>query len=211
MDSALQLTLEHAPFLERGGTNRGQIGVPLDAGGPQVRERGAIRLADRGVAARQRHVPQVRHAIESVVSGDEDLATPDRAVGAVAGAVEREADHPLTVGHTVLGHHRRDVGVVVLDERHVAGRVGLGPPTGLVARVRVGDEQVGFDAVHLGELAGGLLERGERLDAAHVADVLAHPRVGTGREAERVLQLTADGDDRRRLEREPHRQRRVPA
>ena len=51
-----------------------------------------------------------------------------RAVGAVAGAVEREADHPLAVGDTVLGHHRGDVGVVVLDERNVAGRVGLGPP-----------------------------------------------------------------------------------
>ena len=198
MDSALELTLEHSKFVPRRGTNRGQIGVPLDARCPQVCERDAIRPADRRIAARQRHVSEVRDALECVVAGDEDLATPDRAVGAVAGAVEREADHPLTVGHTVLGHHRRDVGVVVLDERHLATRVGLSPPPGLIARVRVGDEQVGFDPVHLGELVRGLLERGERLDAAHVADVLAHPRVGTGCEAERVLQLTADGDDRRR-------------
>ena len=55
----------------------------------------------------------------AVEVGDQQLAAPQRAVGAVAEAVEGEAEHRL--GAAVLDHARRDVGVVVLhgDRRQV--------------------------------------------------------------------------------------------
>ena len=99
-------------------------------------------------------------------------------------------------GNAVLGHHRRDVGVVVLHLGHRARRGLVGPPPRLVARVGVGGHLRGRDAVEAGELPGGALEGRPRLEAAHVADVLAHEGVVARGEAERVLQLAADGERR---------------
>jgi hypothetical protein len=76
----------------------------------------------------------VGDALEVAVAGDEDLAAPNGAVGAVAGAVEGETEHG-GVGGPVLGHHRSYVGVVVLGEQP-ARRHGLRPSCGVVAGMR---------------------------------------------------------------------------
>ncbi len=161
---------------------------------------GAVRLADRGVAPGQGHVAQVQQSLEPVVAGKEDLAAPDGAVGAVAGAVEGEADDAIVLGHAVLHHDGREMGMVMLDQRDVASVLLFGPPSGLVAGVGVGDDGRWVDAVHVVELAHRPLEGGQRLEAAHVADVLADPGRTTRGQAERVLQLTPHGEHRRHLE-----------
>ena len=81
----------------------------------------------------------------------------------------------------------------------------LGPSFRLVARVRIGGQPRRPDAVQAGELTGRAFEGRPRLDAAHVADVLAHEGVLARGEAERVLQLTPDRQRRTRREREPER------
>src|SRR5271166_5092961 len=70
-------------------------------------------LADCGIAARHGDVIQMGEAIEPVEMCDEYFPTPDAAVDAVAGAVERESDHRTFDG--VLGHAGRDVRVMMLD------------------------------------------------------------------------------------------------
>ena len=72
--------------------DRRQVRRPVDPGRPQVGQRGPVRLADGGVAAGQRDRLEVPDPLEAVVAGDEDLAAPDGAVRAEAGAVEGEAD-----------------------------------------------------------------------------------------------------------------------
>ena len=104
------------------------------------------------------------------------------------------------------------MGVVVLDELDRGEHRLLGPAAGLVRRVGVGDEPLGRRVRYISrELPGRSLERIDRRDAAHVTDVLAHPRVGTSRDTERVLQLAPDGQRWNDVEREAYRQRRVAA
>ena len=71
---------------------------------------------------------------------DQHLAAPDGPVGAVAGAVEGEADDQLAGGDPVLGHDRGDVGVMVLDEGQPPLGVVFGPVPGVVAGVQVGGQ-----------------------------------------------------------------------
>jgi len=59
-----------------------------------------------------------------------------------------------------------------------------------------------------------LLRPGERLDGGqvvHVPDVLAEPRIPSGRDRAGVLEVTADGEGGTDLERQRHRQRGKPA
>ena len=67
---------------------------------------------------------------------DQELAAPDRAVGAVTGAVERDADHRPRQG--VLGHAARHVGVVVLH----------GQPFDALPRREVIHDKAGFCTHH---------------------------------------------------------------
>ena len=64
----------------------------------------APRLADRRLAARQRHGPQVREALERREVAAQQLAAPERAVGPVAGPVEDERER--RAGLAVLGEAR---------------------------------------------------------------------------------------------------------
>ena len=63
--------------------------------------------------------------------------------------------------------------------------------------------------VHVGELADGPLERGEGLDAAHVADVRAHPGVPACRQTEGVLELASSRQCGAGVARQAHRERGV--
>ncbi len=52
---------------------------------------------------------------ERFVTRHQDLSAPNRAVGAIAGAVEGQPYDWLVDWQTVFGHTRCDVGMVVLD------------------------------------------------------------------------------------------------
>ena len=64
--SAFELAFEHGELTRRGRTYGGES-RPSGRRPPKVRERGAVRLADRRVAAGQRHVAQVRDPLEAGV------------------------------------------------------------------------------------------------------------------------------------------------
>ena len=99
-------------------------------------------LRTAGVAAGQRDVGEVGGPDVVGVVGDQELAAPDGAVVAVAGAVEGDPEDPAVAAEPVLGHRRGDVGVVVLDllDRSAVGVVAR-PPAGAVGRVPVGGER----------------------------------------------------------------------
>ena len=119
--------------------------IPVEAGRVEVRQRHPARVADAGVSAGQRDVAQVADPPVVGVGRDHELTAPDRAVVAVAGAVEGEADHRLVVRVIVLGHRRRQVGVVVLDPDELSTLLVLGGPgTAAIARMAVGHEQLGL-------------------------------------------------------------------
>ena len=127
-DSASRRTCSHS-----GGVSQ--------AGGGEPRAGHPPRLADRGLAARHPHGPQVAGALEAREAAEQELAAPDRAVGAVAGAVVDRAER---LGRAVLGEHRREVRVVVLDADVVA--VALERVLGRqVLRVQVVGDDLGLD------------------------------------------------------------------
>ena len=73
----------------------------------------AQRVAHRRGAAGHGHIGEIGETLVGLLVGEQDLAAPHAAVGAVARAVERDADDgPLPV---VLDHAGEDVRVVVLD------------------------------------------------------------------------------------------------
>ena len=145
------------------------------------------------------------------LSGPSSRISPPQivAVRSVAGAVERHPDDRLPQP-PVLREQRNDVRVVVLHEVHrpVPG-VALGPLPRQVGGVQVGGQPDGHPAQG-GELPGGPLERPQRLQRAHVADVRRDVREPAVGEAERVLQLPADGEHRLPAHPEVDRQRREP-
>ena len=116
--------------------HRWEIVVPGQAGSPQMGQRHPVRTQHADVATGQRHVLQVGKPLIPLVVREHDLATPDRAVGTVAGSVECEAEHALRSVQPVFGHHRGDVCVVVLDrpDRSATG-IAVRPRGGAVARM----------------------------------------------------------------------------
>src|SRR6476469_11038481 len=89
----------------------------------------------------------------AAVVGDHELAAPDSLVGTVARAVKRKPDHRLITGMPALGHHRCQMGMVMLhhDQRAVAG-VRPCPRRTAVARMLVSDDHLGLDAGYLLEM-----------------------------------------------------------
>ena len=110
----------------------------------------------------------------------------------------------------MLGHHRCDMGVMVL---HLDDRKGVAiRPLGReVARVEIGGDRLWFDPEEFDEVVDGPAEGVERLEILHVADVLAHEAVAPRCKAERRLQLATGRQDRRHVKRKRDRERRVSA
>ena len=114
----------------------------------------------------------------------------------------------------MLGRHGGYVGVVVLHrpavlDLHLGGQL-LGNPCGEVAGVEVVDDEAGIDAEEAPEAAQGLVEVAHGLQGLQVSDVLAHMGGLAAGEGERVLQVSADGQERgRRLHRKPKGKGRV--
>ena len=115
-------------------------------------KRDSARVADRCVTAGQRRVPQVSDPFRVRGVRNEYFATPDRPIGPVAGAVEDDAEHRHAGHESVLGHHRRDVGVVMLNLGDPVAVVRSRPPRRPVARVGVGGDDLRLDGVQVAEL-----------------------------------------------------------
>ncbi len=194
----------HAQAL--GGAAR-ERGVEVGRGHPP-------RLPDRGLAAGHRHRREATAPLEACQVGDQELAAPDRAVGAVAGAVEGHPDDRAV--RPVVGQAGGDVRVVVLDAGQLhAGELGagqlhagqLGVSEILVRKIDrvLGGQVLGMQVVgdHLGpdveqppEVLDPLGERAQRLGVLQVPDMVRHERVVLLGQAERVLQLGPAGQDR---------------
>jgi len=127
-----------------------------------VGQRHAPRLADGLVAARQADVAQVGRPAKVLVIADQELAAPDRPIGAVAGAVERDPeDRP---GQPVLGHATGHVRMVVLHGKQLdalPGRALPGVARRGVVRVQVVGQHLRPDLLsrQLGRLPGNLAVR----------------------------------------------------
>ncbi len=110
-------------------------------GGEEQAERRAPRLADRGLAAGKPERAKARHAAPAGLVDPNELAAPDGAVGAVAGAVPGDAEDGRR--QAMLGHAGRDVGDVMLD------RDDRNPePFGGAGRMIVGVEVADDEARH---------------------------------------------------------------
>src|ERR1700733_4818510 len=109
----------------------------------------------------------------AVATDSKDLATPDRVVAAITGAVERDTDDGLTEP-AVFGQQRCHVRMVVLDqiERTLAG-LSLGPTAGLIPGMKIGGQSHRL-AANLTELTDRRLERPQRLPGRHVTDMPGH-------------------------------------
>jgi hypothetical protein len=90
IDAASELGGECVALGDGDGLDAGQVFVPGNACGPQVRESHAVWLADGAVPAGERDVLEMAEALEAAVGGGKDFAAPDGAVCAEACAVERD-------------------------------------------------------------------------------------------------------------------------
>ena len=163
--------------------------TPLAA---QVGERGAARVAHRGVAARQIDGAQVADPLVTrslSAPTQQELTAPDRAVVAVAGAVERDAeDRACPAGRVRRATTRRargGAGRAAAAARRAAG-VPLGPRPGQVGRVGVGGDRPrarGGAASSAARPPGSKAR--SRVEAAHVADVRRAERVRRRRRCRR--------------------------
>ncbi len=125
--------------------------------------------------------------------GDQHLATPQGAVGAVPDAVEGQGHHPI--GATVLDQARSHVRVVVLhpDQRQaeIVGHLGR-----QVLGVEVVGHRLRLDVVEVAEVVDRLEERLVRGEVLEIADVMARHDVLLARHGHRALELGAHGEDR---------------
>ena len=172
----------------------GGLGI-LEAAQVQKAERVARRLAHGRRAARQGPVGEMGGADEVRLVADEHLASPQRAVGAVARPVERDADDLAPLVR--LGERRSDVGVVVLDldERRPVGLGALARPLrAQILGVEVAGEDVGVQAEQGAVAVERLEPGGERLGVLEVADMLRDERLVGAGHAERRLLLGAAGE-----------------
>ena len=91
---------------------------------------------------------------------------------------------------------------MVLDLDHGdagPGRELMGEGARVVERMRVADDELGRELEKLRHAGDRLLERVDAPHVGEVANVGGHVHEATAREAERVLELAADGEDRRRV------------
>ena len=115
----------------------------------------------------------------ALVVGEQHLAAPDGAVGAVAGAVEREPDHLLAPSRPCSAITAAMCAWWCCTDAHRPARgIAVRPRGGAVARVRVGDHDVpGATPVRCSRCRSARVERRQRGQVVHVADVLAQPGV----------------------------------
>ena len=155
LHAACELPFEHGELARRGRTTGGSSGVPRDPGRPQVRECGAVRLADRRVAAGQRHVAQVRDPVEasrSARAGPRRPRSPRRFRSRCRRTRSRSPRHPAASPCSAITATTCAWWCCTSATSHGPARARLRPPAGLVAGMGVGDDACRVDLVHRGEL-----------------------------------------------------------
>ena len=180
----------------------------------EIGHRDAPGIADRRVAAGQGQVFEVRGARQAVVAADEPLAAPNRAIVAVAGAIERDADHRSAVARVaVIRQTRGDVRAVMLHPprsgQAVLARVRLGEARGQIVRVQIADHGFRLDAEQVLVRRQRRFVVLQRFQVLHIADVLADEGIGVAGEGERVLEQRPGGEDLRQRKRQLDGERRV--
>lgn len=195
---AIELVPEHRPLRGRTGPDRGDIGRPLDTGGPQLRQRHPVRPVHTRIPTGQRHIFQMGESPVPLVPGSENFTAPDRPVGPVPGAVESDSQHGVVTAQPVFAHHRRDMGVMVLDGPHRAvARMSAGPFGGSVARMRIRGELTRAHAGQFLEMAFGGVEGSQGRQIVHITDVLTQPGIPSLGDSAGVLEVGAHGERRR--------------
>ena len=136
------------------------------------------RLQDRGDSARHRHGREMADSLETTEVRDEELPSPQRAVGAVAESVERQRQHGADPA--VLGEARRDVRVVVLhaDGSEIEVRRELARE---VLRVKIVRDDFGRHRIERAEVVDRLHERPVRGEMLEITDVVARDDLGRRR------------------------------
>ena len=181
-------------------TGRGSGAPPPAANGTgaagrlEVGGRDAPRLADRRPRRRAAAPVEVGDALERREIAAQQLAAPQRSVGAVPGAVEHQRQR--RAGEAVLGQARGGVGVVVLHADQL-GVLALAPSGREVVGVQVVRDHVGADVEHREVEREIGAERARRPARCRGRRGGATGTRGRRADAERALQLGADGEHRR--------------
>ena len=123
----------------------------------EVTDRHAPGIANRGRSTGQRHVLEMSGAVETFVARYKHLPSPDVAVGAVAGAIERKTDY--TACEVVLRHTTCNVGVVVLDANEGDSFLLERPFCGEIIGVKVVGDDLGMDFEDALEVRDGFVEK----------------------------------------------------
>jgi hypothetical protein len=136
----------------------------------------------------QREGAEAAQAAEAAAVDLEKLASPDRAVGAVAGAVEGQGQGPL---QPVLRHGRQRVRVMVLHPELAGLREALRQAAGVVEGVQVEGHRFRPDSVQLQDALHLVPEVGLGQRVLQVADEGGQVHVGAAGQGGSVLQIAA--------------------
>ena len=153
-------------------------------------------MRGRGIAAGKHRGPQRGHARESLAHAPhKELASPNRPIVAITGAVEGDAKHARVPG-AAFGKDGRDVGAVVLNSADFAAWKGQSGQRRAVLRVEVVRDEhvVRIDVVHRHEIGDGLVEGLTALRVIEIADMLTDESLAVDDERDGVLQIRADGE-----------------
>ncbi|MNG78544.1 hypothetical protein D3C79_371230 [compost metagenome] len=124
---------------------------------------------------------------------EQQLAAPEGAVIAKAGAIEGNPQHRAC--DVVLGHHSQQVGVMVLHLEMgctLLLAIALGPLVAEIARVAIRDQQFRVEIVEIAKGGEGLLEVLLHRQAVQIADIGAVDALAAEGERQLVLLLRPD-------------------
>ena len=167
------------------------------------------RLADRRLSTGERQRPEVATTLEPQPVEDEELPAPDIPRRTAARPVERDPNRRSGQDDAGIDQARDHVRVVVLDgdARQTAGQR---PSRRGVVGVEIVGHRRRRHAEEPRHLLDHLLEVRASLESVEVAHVRPEERLVRPDEAHRVLELRADGHQRRSLERKGDSLRDVP-
>ena len=123
------------------------------------------RILRSSVASRESSGTEMRDAIEAIFQvAQEELATPDVAVIAKAGAVKADTNHFL-LPLSAFGKNRRQMRSMMLNRMPLQNRERGGMSSGEVLRMRIvhQEEIVGRDVIHRDQVLNGFRESLEGL------------------------------------------------
>ncbi len=155
------------------------------------------RLADGRFTADKLEGGKVGNPLKSLNIGQQQLAAPEGAVIAKAGAVKGNTQHRAR--DVVLGHHPQQVGVMVLYLEVgciLILAIAFGPLVAEVARVAIRDQQFWLEIVEIAKGGQGLLEVLLHRQAVQIADIGAVDALAAEGERQLVLLLRPDRQQR---------------